>query len=201
MMATATKTYDVFISHAASDRHLVAEIAGSLESVGLEAFHGGTVERGADVGDAIWQALAESRAVIAIISPDVSPQAMGMVEIGAAAAWNKPVFLIINGPSSTKLPPALSNYPVYPVGRLGEVIQQICVGFEPLTDDDRAVLAETYRDVKTAVDQLSQSPKELRDLTTRFNRNAGKQFSGERLLSELFRLRKRGQLPRVRSNG
>ena len=198
MMATATKTYDVFISHAASDRHLVAEIAGTLESVGLEAFHGGTVERGADVADAIWQALAECRAVIAIISPNASPQAMGMVEIGAAAAWNKPVFLIINGPSSTKLPAALSNYPVYPVGRLGEVIQQICAGFEPLTDHDRRILADTYRDARTAVDQLSQSPKALRELTAQFNRNAGKQFSGERLLSELFRLRKRGQLPRVR---
>ncbi len=201
MMATASKTCDVFISHAVSDRHLATEIADSLETVGLETFHAGTVEPGMDVGDAIWQALAESRAVIAIISPEMSPQAMGMVEIGAAAAWNKSVYLVINGPSSTTLPPTLSKYPVYPVGRLGEVVQQISTGFEPLTDDERGVLAEIYQGVKTSPDQLSQSPKALRELTAKFNRSIGKQFSGERLLSELIRMRKKGQLPRLQTRG
>jgi hypothetical protein len=198
-MATASKTYDVFISHAVSDRQLAAEIADSLESVGLETFHAGAVGPGMDVGDAIWQALAESRALIAIISPDVSLQAMGMVEIGAAAAWNKSVYLVINGPSSTKLPPALSKYPVYPVGRLGEVIRQISTGFEPLTDDERGILADIYRGVRTSSDQLSQSPKALRELTAKFNRSVGGQFSGERLLSELLRMRKNGKLPRLRT--
>ena len=196
-MATVTKIYDVFISHAAADSHLAAEIAGSLESVGLEPFHAGTVSCEMDIGDAIWQALAECRAVIAIVSPDVFPHAMGMVEIGAAAAWNKPVFVVINGPSSTKLPPMLSSYPVYPVGRLGEVIQQIRTGFEPLTESERSILAEVYRDLKTPADQLSQSSNALRNLTTMFNRTVQKQYSDERLLSELIRMRKKGELPRL----
>ena len=196
-MSTVTRTYDVFLSHAASDSHLACEIADSLESVGLETFHAGTVESATHIGEAIWQALAESRAVISIISPDTPPHAMGMVEIGAAAAWNKPVFLLINGPSSTKLPPALTTYPVYPLGRLEEIVQQIRTGFQPLTDNERGVLVDVYRELQTPADQLSQSPSPLRKLTTKFNRVAKKQLSGERLLSELLRLRKNGQLPRL----
>jgi len=198
MTTTASKTCDVFISHAAADSRLAGEIAESLEAVGLETFHGGTVAPGSDLGEAIWQALAESRALIAIISPDVPPHSMGMVEIGAAAAWNKPVFLLINGPSSTKLPSALASYPVFPLGRLNDVVQEIRSGFEPLSNEDRNILADVYRSLNTPADQLSQSPAALRDLTTTFNRRAQKQFSGEQLLSELIRMRKRGELPRLR---
>jgi hypothetical protein len=192
MTATVTKNYDVFISHAASDTHLAVEIAESLESAGLETFHGGSIEPGGDVSDAIWQALAESRALIAVISPEVPPQAMGMVEIGAAAAWNKPVFLLINGPSTTKLPPALSGYPVYPLSRLEDVIRAIRSGFDPLTDEERELLAEIYRDLNTPSDQLSQSPTVLHELTAHFNKHTRKHYSGERLLSELIRMRKKG---------
>lgn len=199
MTATISQTYDVFISHAASDSDLASEIAESLESVGLETFHTGIMKPGTDIGEAIWQALAESRALIAIISPDVPTHAMGTVEIGAAVAWNKPVFLLINGPSSTKLPPSLSSYPVYPLARLEEVIQEIRTGFQPLTHDELTVLVDIYRDVGAPVDQLSQSPKALRELTTKFNRRTKRHYSGERLLSELLRMRKKSRLPRLRS--
>jgi TIR domain len=199
MTATANTTYDVFISHAASDRDLATEMAGTFESAGLETFHTGTVQPGSDIGEAIWQALAESRALIAIISPDMQPSALGLVEIGAAAAWNKPVFLVINGPSSTKLPPALSAYPVFPLGRLDEVIRAIRSGFDPLTDSERNVLADIYRELNTPADQLSQSPKALRELTGAFNKQTSKQFSGERLMWELLRMRKSGKLPRLRT--
>jgi hypothetical protein len=199
MTTTISKTYDVFISHAVSDSHLAIEIADSLKSAGLETFHAGTMKPpGTDIGEAIWQALAESRALVAIISPDVSPDAMGFVEIGAAAAWNKPVFLLINGPSTTKLPPSLSGYPVYPLGRLEEVVQEIRTGFQPLTDNERGILADVYLDIGILADQLSQSPKALRELTRKFNRRTNSQFSGERLLSELIRMRKKAQLPRLR---
>ena len=200
MTGTATKTCDVFISHTATDQAVATEIAHALEAVGLETFYVGGTEPLSDISEAIWEALAESRAVIAIISPDVRTQAMGMVEIGAASAWNKPVFLLINGPSSTKLPAPLSRYPVYPVGRLEEVVRAIRTGFEPLTEDERRLLANLYRDFSTPTDKLSQSAKALGELTTLFNRRTERQYSGERLLSELLRMRKRGQLPRLRTN-
>lgn len=199
MTATISKTWDVFLSHPAAEGHLAAEIAESLESVGLATFHGGSVQPGADVAEEIWQALAECRALIAIVSSDVPTHSMGLVEIGAAAAWSKPVFLVINGPSTTKLPPPLSSYPAYPLTRLDEVIQLIRTGFQPLSPAQRDALSEIYRQQRVAADKLAQSPGALRELTTKFNRRMKQQFSGERLLSELIRMRKQGDLPRLRS--
>src|ERR1041385_8708861 len=99
MATTSSKTYDVFISHGASDNAVAKEIADGFESAGVATFHAGTADGDEDIGQAIWDALAESRAIIVIISPETPPHAMGLVEIGAAAAWNKPIVIIINGPS------------------------------------------------------------------------------------------------------
>ncbi|MFW5692578.1 MAG: toll/interleukin-1 receptor domain-containing protein [Thermoguttaceae bacterium] len=197
-MATATTTYDVFLSHSSADREVAAEIARRLESAGLRAFYDECVEPGTDLSAAIWDALAECRALIAVVSIHTTPDAMGMVEIGAAIAWNKPIYPILTGPSSTRLPDALKSYHAYPQNRLDEVIQKIRTDFEPLSDHDREVLTDLYHETDLSADQISQSTKSLRDLTTRFNRKTQKQLSGERLLSELLRLRKKGALPRRR---
>ncbi|MCI0683170.1 MAG: toll/interleukin-1 receptor domain-containing protein [Gemmataceae bacterium] len=199
MTAISKRTCDVFISHAVSDRALASKIAETLEAAGLATFHADAVEPGQDWMKSIWNALAESRAVIVLVSPETPASAWAMVEIGAAAAWNKPVFVLLNGPSSGTLPPPLNTYPVYPLNRLEEVILSIRKAFEPLSERERGLLTEVYQYVGIPADQLSQSPKSLRDLTTRFNRRARKQLSGERLLSEILRLRKRNQLPRLRS--
>jgi hypothetical protein len=197
-MATASKTYDVFLSHTSSDRELAEEIASRLESVGLQAFYDVSLPPAADISSAIWDALAECRALIAVVSVDATPDAMGMVEIGAATAWNKPIYVVLNGPPSTRLPDALKAYHVYPRNRLDEVIQRIRTEFEPLTDHDREVLAGTYQEINVSADQLGQSAKLLRELAARFNRKSKRQLSGDRLLSELLRLRKKGILPRIR---
>jgi hypothetical protein len=199
MTTASNKTYDVFISHGPSENKLASAIAEDLKSVGLEAFHAGNLEPDTDIGDAIWQALAESRALIAVVSPGVPMRAMGMIEIGGASGWNKPIYLILNGPSSTKLPPGLDKYPVYPISRLDEVIRSIQSSFEPLNENQRAVVTKIYKDLNIPADQLSGSMAGLQKLTTRFNRITHKQFSEERLLTEILRMRKKGQLPRLRA--
>ena len=197
MTITANTTYDVFVSHAISDSDVAREIAESLQAAGLATFHAGAVRQGDDIGDAIWDALAESRALIAIISPDLPLQAMGTVEIGAAAAWSKPIYVVVNGSLTTKLPSVLRSYPIYPLSRFDEVIHAIQTGFDALTIDERDALADVYQNVGVPADQLSQSPRALRDLAKAFGKRTHKQFSGERLLSEILRLRKSGRLPRL----
>jgi len=198
MTTTTKKACDVFISHTASDSAVARTIAVGLESAGLEPFYTGRVEPGTDISDVIWDALAESRALIAIISPDVPTHAMGLVEMGAAAAWNKPIFLLLNGPSSTKVPTAFAGYPVYPISRVEEVIQAIRSGFEPLTEEEQRILANIYQHLRIPADELSSSLTALRDITSQFNKTVHKAFSEERLLTEIFRMRKLGQLPRLR---
>lgn len=199
MNATVTKIFDVFISHASADRQLAAKVAESFESDGLETFYSASIPPGADIEDSIWQALAESRALLVIVSPDLPTHAMGMIELGGAIAWSKPVYLIINGPPSYKLPPVLSSYPAYPLSRLEDVIRAIREGIQPLTNDESELLIRLYKHLGIPSDQLSQTPHALRELAKEFNEQIGRQYSGERLLSELIRMRKRGELPRMKS--
>lgn len=197
MTATATQTFDVFVSHGSHDREFAADVADRLKAEGLQPFHDASVPLGQEISKAIWDALAECHAFIVIVSPDSTPDAMGMVELGAATAWNKPIFVLLNGPASSRIPKALESYRVYPRNRLDEVLTQIRRNLEPITDDEREVLTETYRELSIPADRLSQSPRELQQLVKTFNVKTKKQLSGTRLLSELLRMRKQAKLPRL----
>ena len=199
MTATATPTFDVFVSHSSRDREFAADVAERLKAEGLQPFHDASVPVGQEISSAIWDALAECHAFIVIVSPDSTPDAMGMVELGAATAWNKPIFVLLNGPASSRLPEALEGYRVYPRNRLDEVLTQISRNLEPFTDDERDALTESYRKLSIPADRLGQSPRELQQLVKSFNAKTNKQLSGTRLLSELLRMRKQAKLPRLRT--
>ncbi len=196
-MATATPTCDVFLSHSSRDREFAADVADRLKAEGLQPFHDASVPVGEEISKAIWDALAECHAFIVIVSPESTPDAMGMVELGAATAWHKPIFVVLNGPASSRLPEALQSYQAFPRNRVDEVLNQIRRNLEPLTDDDREVLSETYRDLNVPADRLSQSPRELQEFVKTFNAKSKKHLSGTRLLSELLRMRKQAKLPRL----
>jgi len=197
-MSTVTPTYDVFVSHSSRDRAFAADVADRLVAEGLQPFYDASVPIGEDVSKAIWDAIAECRAFIVIVSPDSTPDAMGMVELGAAIAWHKPIFVLLDGPASLRLPEALQQFQAYPRNRVDEVLAHIRQTFEPITDEDRELLAEIYSDIDVPADRLSQSPRELQELVNRFNAGTKKQLSGSRILSELLRMRKQAKLPRLR---
>jgi hypothetical protein len=196
-MSTATPTYDVFVSHSARDREFAADVANRLAAEGLQPFYDASVSVGENVSKAIWDALAECRAFIVIVSPDSTPDAMGMVELGAATAWHKPIFVLLNGPASLRLPDSLQQFQAYPRNRVDEVLAHIRQTFEPITDEDRELLAEIYGDINVPADRLSQSPRDLQELVNRFNAGTNRKLSGSRILSELLRMRKQSKLPRL----
>src|SRR3954447_22516850 len=105
-MAELGKTYNVFISHATKDSAVALEVARIFRESGLESFTDKELAPGADWSDAIWEALAERRAVLAIVSPSGLTSRMG-IEIGAARAWHKPIYAVVTDPSATSVDPAL----------------------------------------------------------------------------------------------
>ncbi len=199
MTATATPTFDVFVSHSSLDQEFAAEIAERLRAVGLEPFDDASVPLGQEISKAIWDALAECHAFLVVVSPDSSPDAMGMVELGAAIAWNKPIFVLVNGSAISRVPRALESFPVYPSSRVDEVLSQIRRDLQPITDDERELLTESYRKLSVPADRLSQSPRDLQLLVKTFNLKNKKQRSGTQLLSELLRMRKQAKLPQLSS--
>ncbi len=196
-MTTTPQTFDVFLSHSSRDREFAADVAERLKAEGLQPFYDASVPLGQEISKAIWDALAECHAFIVIVSPESTPDAMGMIELGAATAWQKPIFVVMNGPASTRLPQSLQHYQAFPRNRVDEMLAQIRRGLEPFTDDDREVLQETYRDINVPADRFSQSPRELQKFVTEFNTRSKKQLSGSQVLSELLRMRKQSKLPRL----
>jgi hypothetical protein len=198
-MVDLIKTCDVFISNSAGDAKLAAEIAEAFRANGLEAVTYAELLSDANASDALWDALAESRALLAILSRS-GPTSSMTFELGAARAWNKPVFGIVTDPSVTRLPSDLSGIRLFTPGRIEEVITAVKLAGQELTDADRDLLAKAYSELKISVDQLAIQPRQLEKLALRFSVGAGKSVSGERLLSELLRLRKQGRLAKSRRN-
>jgi hypothetical protein len=196
-MADVSKTYDVFVSHSADDARLAGEIANACRANGLNAITFAELLPGTNISDALWEALAESRALLAVFSRSGPTPSMA-IELGAARAWNKPIFGIVADPTFTDLPPGLSGIPLYPSGRVEDVIRAIKLGGKELSEDDRSLLAKLYTEVGVSVDQLALDPRHLEELVTRFAASTGKAVPGERLLWELLRMRKQGKLVRGR---
>jgi hypothetical protein len=196
-MIDTSKTCDVFISHSVDDARLAGEIAVACRASGLDAITHAELLPVANASDALWEALAESRALLAVLSRSGPTPSMA-IELGAARAWNKPIFGVVTDPTYTDLPPSLSGVRLYPLARVEDVITLIKVSGKELTEDDRSLLTKLYTDIGASVDQLALDPLQLEELVERFRAGTGKAIPGERLLSELLRLRKQGKLTKGR---
>jgi hypothetical protein len=198
-MADASKTYDVFVSHSPNDAQLASEIANACRANGLDAITYAELLPAPNAGDALWEALAESRALLAVLSRSGLTPSMA-IELGAARAWNKPVFGVVADPTLTNLPAGLSGIHLYTSGRVEDAIRAIKLSRKELSEDDRSLLAKLYTEIGVSVDQLALDPRHLEDLVKRFSAGAGKVVPGERLLAELLRMRKQGKLMKGRSS-
>jgi hypothetical protein len=196
-MPSARRTPDVFISHSPRDAPLALEVANAFRTSGLVAFTEFELTAGENLSDALWEALAESRALLTIISP-AGPTAWMSIETGAARAWQKPIYTVVTDPSATRPPATLGEGRLYTIGRIQDVIRDIKAQAAEFSDEDRAYLVDLYSRLNVPVDRLSVDPRRLETLVRGFQKGRGRAVTGERLLSELLRLRKRGQLHKLR---
>lgn len=197
-MASNTKTYDVFLSYSAADSKAAAELATVLRDNGLEPFTGEEVGLGEDISDVMWEALADSKALVAIVSrPDLSSSMA--FEIGAAQAWSKPIYAIVADPSSVRIPASLARVRHVAPGGIDEIIYDLKHSTEAFSAEDQQLLAEMHSESGVSVDSLALNHQQLRKLTERFNKKTGKGVTGEKVLSELLRMRKLGRLPARRA--
>ena len=196
-MKRENKTSDVFISYAANDSALAEEIATYCRNAGLGPFTAlDSLPPGADWTDVVWESLAESRVLLLIISPAGLTPRMTM-EIGAASAWNKPILAIVTDPAVARLPFVAPDVRYYTLGNIQDVIEAIQANAHQLSDGDRDILARLYGEAGVPADQLATDPAALLKIVRGFKRATGKSATGERLLSEILRLRKQGKLKRT----
>jgi hypothetical protein len=198
MSTQAATTYDVFLSYPRAEAALAGSVARALEQAGLDVFWQDRLVAGENWRDAIWQALAESSAMIAIVPSEGLLSSSVAVEVGAFNAWRRPVYVIQASRGGVKLPIYLASFPVYPLSRVDDVVESIKRGLEPLSEKDRKTLALLYGELGIPVDQIVTNPPLIDRLAHEFEAGSGKKIAGERLVRELLQLRKSGDLPRLR---
>jgi len=92
-MSTTTVS-DVFLSYAQSDTAWAAVVQQKLGEAGFKVFTVAGVPSGDNASDLIWDALTESAALIALVRGPGGMSKSLAVEIGAAMAWQKPVYVL-----------------------------------------------------------------------------------------------------------
>jgi len=189
--------YDVFLSYPLTEKPVAELIERGLQEAGLDVFNPARVESGSSVQDVLWQALAESAAFVVVISREGVTSSSTAVELGAAMAWHKPIFVVSSGNGNTRLPAYLSGYPIYPLSRIEDVAQSIQRSMHALSEAEISLLQDAYHKCKIPTDKLLLEPASLDKLARTFNARSKVTYSGERLVQELLRLRKAGLLPRL----
>lgn len=193
-MSNRSRLCDVFIANSPSDAPMAARIADAFRASGLQALTSEELPPVPDVADALWEALAESRALIVVL-PASGPTDAMWFEIGAVRAWSKPVFAV-PADQSIHRNPALSEVRFYSLSRLDELIYAVRALDPGLSTEDASKLVEVYEEIAEPVDRLMIDPALRGRLIRRFADRAGRTVPEERLLSELLRLRKQGKLRR-----
>ena len=199
-MPRIKSTYDVFLSYASDLRGQARVIIKKFAAAKLTVFAPSEIGPGYNIVEETWQALAESWAVVVLIKPGTMPP-LAAIEIGAASAWQKPVYILTEGKGEYHLPVYILKYAVFKISEIGKVIELISNGLNPLNDEQREALVEGYVRLHVPTDRLHREPASIERLRTILRRESGVSIPGERIMQELLRLRKRGKLPRVRRSG
>lgn len=198
-MSKAPPNFDVFLATRSSNDD-AGQVAEALREGGLKVFVASEMTYpGQHIDKAIWEALAESVALVMVLSgADDASSSWLAVELGAAMAWQKPIYVLGRSPKQSTLPAFLTGFKVHSLSSASKIAEEIKRGSEPLTDTEREVLIGIYQDLRIPTDQLSRTPSAVDKLTKMFRKVTGEERPAERLLSELLRLRKSGRLPSLR---
>jgi hypothetical protein len=194
------RTYDVFLSYSSDLGRQAKVLAQKFAESGLAVFNIAEVAMGEKVGEEIWKALAESWAMVVLVGPGTTPPSVA-VEIGAASAWHKPIYVLTESKTRYQAPLHISRCEVFEISDADRVVELVAGARNPLSDDVRSVLVRDYSKLGVPTDVLLRDPALIEQLRNSIKAQVGVNLSGERIMQELLRLRKRGKLPRLQRKG
>jgi heat shock protein HspQ len=172
-------------------------VSKKFTEAGIEVFDMFDIGPAYNITEEMWKALAESWALVVLIKPGAIPSSVA-VEIGAASAWQKPVYIVTTAKGEYQLPTYISQYELVKSSEISNLIELISKGRKPLTDKDRNILKEAYLKLQIPTDQLFREPRYIQKLQKMLRGEYNLTISNERMMQELLRLRKSGRLARLR---
>ena len=148
--------------------------------------------------DDLWEGMANSEVVVVVAPSEPVLASSQAVEVGAALAWQKPIYVVRSGDPTDGVPSYLQEMPSYPLSRLDDPIRSTRDALKPtLSEHECAALVAVYQELGVPADRLVTDPALLDALAKKFNDRHKTHLSGEHLALELLRLRKSGGLPRL----
>ncbi len=190
---------DVFLSATEADRWVADRVKKALEDAKLNVFPAYDFAREAELfQDTFYDALVGSRAFVALLSRSSLRSSWVIFEIGGAQAREKPIFFLYSDVPASEIPPHLRKYHLRPFAELDEMVAEVKRVTVPLPDSESKTLSKLYAEYGVPFKDLEIEDGHLGELTRKFNQATGADFTPERIIQELFRLRKEGKLPRVR---
>jgi hypothetical protein len=201
-MSVSVKVHDVFLAASASDGAVASVVRRAFEDAGIATFFDvHDLRPGEDWKEAVREAMAESWAFVALLTPAFVHSPWLPLEYGLAVGWDRAIYLLTSGIKADEVPPFLRGYATLPVARVSEVVEAVKRDARPLSDREADALIDSYKKLGVTADQLPILPESLDVLARRFRERSGSERPAERLLQELFRLRKRGKLPALPRGG
>ena len=187
---------DVFLSYAAGDAAAAATVRHALNEGGLSVFDIRTLVGGATYWEQVRDSLMESEAMVLVLDrATVVPNLA--VEIGAALAWSKPIYIVGGAVRPDDLPGYLASFRFFQLDTLEVLVDAIQRSKVELSETELQWLRDWYSGNALPLDQVIRDPASLDKLAAQFERQSGRRISSERLLQALLRLRKRGELPTI----
>lgn len=197
----STAGHDVFLSYAFDDASAAAVVRSELEEGGLSVYDVAEQPKGEE---GIWQqvrdALTESEAIVLVLDRSTLVPNLA-VEIGAALAWSKPIFVVSGRIDPESLPSYIQSFRRFDITALRPLVDAIRQSKAELNEPELNWLRDWYARTSVPLDQVLRDPSRLDRLATEFERQWHRSIAAQRLLQALLRLRKRGELPRVGGTG
>lgn len=191
-------SYEVFLSYSKTDAAIADVVRAKLSDAGLSVFAFHKAKLRADSWqEQIREALVECSAMVLILTRAnlISPNLA--VEVGGAWVWKKPIYVLTQSVRRTEIPSFLRGSHIVPISKTPDVARSIRRSLRPMSREELTRLKDAYQEFSVSVDNLAVEPAELGKLTDKLNRNGSRRFTPERLLQELLRMRKRGDLPKI----
>jgi hypothetical protein len=200
-MSTATEIYEVLLIHAELDEISGREVRAALVESGFSVISSLEIVRSERlIGDRLRKAIIGADAVVFLFSP-ASDDRLLLLQLGAASALEKPIFIVRSGVSVDDLPTYARKFPSFPISHPEEIVASLRSQQQSDSADWevwRETLEHYYKKKKVAsISALEADYQQLESIAKGISKSSrlGREVSADDVYYRLLRMQKLGLLP------